>query len=120
MKRLLTSLAICATLALSSCGMLNDTLDKGGDVGKDLVTHTTDELGKLKTETLAEVRATVEEMMPEVVESILNADAIAFLIVSVVALGSLVVIVALLLLLGTARAWWKRLRSRSKTQAANT
>lgn len=135
MKKLLTSIALCATLALSSCGVLDGTIDKGVIGGKDLVTHTSEELGKLKTEvlvetqemvselkteTLQEVRVTIEEMMPQVVETFLNADAVAFLIVGVTGLGALVVLVALLLLLGTARAWWKRLSNRSNPPVANT
>ncbi len=118
MKKLLTSLILCATL--SSCGAVDHAIEHAGDEGRELITHMTQEIGKLKTETLEEVRTTVEEMVPQVVESILNADAIAFLIVSVVALGGFVVVVALLLLMGTARTWWKRLNSRSKTSAANT
>ncbi len=110
MKRLLTSLALCATLALSSCGAVEHVIDQAGDEGKEIITHMTKEIGKLKTETLAEVRTTVEEMMPEVVASILNADAVAFLIVAVVALGGLVVIVALLLLLGAVKTAYKRWR----------
>ncbi len=108
-------LILCATLALSSCGAFDRAIDHAGDEGKEIITHMTQEISKLKTETLEEVRTTVEEVMPQVVESILNADAVAFLIVSVVTLGGLVVIVALLLLLGTARAWWRRVGNRSKT-----
>lgn len=115
MKKLLTSLALCVTLILSSCGAVDHAIEHASDETKEVITHMTQEIGKLKTETLEEVRATVEEVVPRVVESILNTDAIAFLIVSVVTLGGLVVIVALLLLLGTARAWWKRLGGRSKT-----
>ena len=119
----LRNLTLCATLGLSSCGALDGTLDKGGIVGRDLVTHTTTELGKLKTETLKEVkselselktetlrevRETIKEVTPQVVEDIMNSDAVAFLIVSVTLLGGLVVVVALLLLLGAARSAYKR------------
>jgi len=121
MKRLLTSLALCTTLALNSCGVLDGTIDKGVLGGKDLITHTTQEIGKLKdeltkdisqlkTETLQEVKTTIEEMMPELIETALNADAVAFLIVSIAGLLGLVVIAALLLLLGAARTAYKRWR----------
>lgn len=120
----LSSLALCATLALSSCGAFDGTLDKGGIVGRDLVTHTTTELGKLKTETIKEVkqeiselkteilqetREAIEEVTPKVVDAFLNAEAVAFLIVSITGLIGFVVVVAGLLLLGAARALWKRL-----------
>jgi hypothetical protein len=128
------NLTLCATLGLSSCGALDGTLDKGGLVGRDLVTHTTAELGKLKTETIKEVkheiselkteilretRATIEEMTPKVVESFLNAEAVAFLIVSLTGLLGFVVVVAGMLLLGAARALWKRLGNRSTSQSAS-
>jgi ABC-type bacteriocin/lantibiotic exporter with double-glycine peptidase domain len=107
------------TLALSSCGALRGTIDHTVDQGKILVTHVTDEIRALKTETLEEVRETVEEITPKLIESILNADGVAFLIVSVTFLLSLVVVVALILLLGTAWSWWRRIRSDkdSKEQA---
>lgn len=114
MKRLLAGLILCATLALSSCAALKDTIDHTVDQGKVLVTHVTDEIRDLKTETLEEVRTTIEDVTPQIVESILNADAVAFMIVGITLLGGLVVVIALLLLLGTARAWWRRLSSRSK------
>lgn len=127
----LRNLTLCVTLGLSSCGALDGTLDKGGVVGRDLVTHTTTELGKLKTETIREVkreiselkteilretRATIEEMTPKLVESFMNAEAVAFLIVSLTGLLGFVVVVAGMLLLGAARTLWRRLGSRSKAQ----
>lgn len=108
MRKWIMSLAILTTLTLNSCGVVEDSIEKAGDEGKELITHMKEEIGKLKTETLAEIKITIEDTMPQVVESILNADAIAFLIVAVTALGSLVVIVALLLLLGAAKAFYKR------------
>jgi hypothetical protein len=125
MSKWLRNLILCATLGLSSCGVLDGTLNKGGVVGRDLVTHTTTELGKLKTETikeirgelselrsetLREVRKTIEEVTPQLVEDVMNSDSVAFLIVSVTLLGGLVVVVALLLLLDTARTVYKRWR----------
>ena len=117
MRRWLTSLLLCATL--NSCGALDGTLDKGGIVGRDLVTHTVEEvrvlktevlkeISTLKTETLREVRETVKEVTPQLVEDVMNSESVAFLIVSVTALGGLVVVVALLLLLGAAKAVYKR------------
>ena len=107
-RKMLANIALLPIL--SSCGAVDHVIDQAGDETKKIIIHMTEEVGKLKTETLAGVRTTVEEMMPEVVASILNADAVAFLIVSVVALGGLVLIVALLLLLGAARAAYKRWR----------
>ncbi len=106
MKRLLTSLILCVTL--SSCGVLDKTIDKGLTGGRELIAHTTEEFGKLKTETLQEVRQTIEEVTPKIVESFLNADAIAFLIVAMSLLGGLVVLTALWLILGAARTAYKR------------
>ncbi len=121
----LMSLTLCATLGLSSCGTLDGTIDHGGIVLEDVVTHTTQELGKLKTETLKEVKKeiselktevlqevqeTIKEVTPQVIEDVMNSDSVAFLIVSVTFLLGLVVIVALLLLLGAARAIYKRWR----------
>jgi hypothetical protein len=123
-KRLLTSLAICATL--SSCGVLDKAIDHGVSGGKELVDHITEKIGEaktealqetqeaisdLKTEILQEVEEAVDRVVPRTIDTILDADAVAFLIVSVTFLLGLVVIVALVLLLGTARSWWKRLRS---------
>jgi len=119
MKRLLASLILSVTLILSSCGAVEGAIDHAGNRTEQIVTHATGEIGKLKTEvleeisilkteTLKEVRETVEEMMPQVVQSILNADAVAFTIVSIVVLGGLVVLIALLLLLGAARTAYKR------------
>lgn len=119
MRKLLKTILLSATLALSSCGALNSTIDKGVDGGKELVTHATEEIGRLKTEVLEEVsqlktevleevKATVEEVMPKVVETVLNADGVAFLIVTVTGLLGLVVLVALLLLLGAFRTAYRR------------
>ena len=123
MKRLLSSLILCLTL--NSCGIFDNTLDKGGVVGRDLVTHTTTELGALKTETIQEVkegmselkseilqetRETIEEMTPKLVESFLNAEAVAFLIVSLTGLIGFVVVIAGLLLIGAARTVYRRWR----------
>lgn len=119
--RWLTNLTLCATL--SSCGTLDGTIDRGGIVLEDLVTHTTQELGKLKTEalreikeqmsdlkteTLREVKETIEEVTPQVIEDVMNSESVAFLIVSVTFLLGLVVVVALLLLLGAARTAYRR------------
>jgi hypothetical protein len=119
MRNHLKMLILSAILALSSCSALDNTIDKGVLGGKELVTHASEEIGKLKTEvleeisqlkteTLAEVRETVEEVMPRVVESILDADAVAFLIVAVAGLGCFVVVSLLLLILGASRAAYKR------------
>jgi hypothetical protein len=108
MKRWWTGLILCMTLSLSSCGILSDSIDKGLTGGRELIAHTTEEFGKLKTETLQEVRQTIEEVTPKVIESFLNADAIAFLIVTVSLLGGLVVLTALWLILGAARTLYKR------------
>jgi len=81
-------LALCATLGLSSCGAVSRVIDRAGE----------------RTEQI------IKEVTPQVVESVFNTDAVAFLIVSVVGLGIIVVLVALLLLIGTARAWWKRIQ----------
>jgi len=84
----LMSLILCATLALGSCETVVDrAIDHVGD----------------RTEQI------INDVTPRIIESFLNADAIAFLIVSVVILGGLVVVIALWLLLGTTRAWWKQL-----------
>ena len=83
MKRLLVSLTLCTLL--SSCGAI---IDKAG----------------ARTEQL------IEKVAPKIIESVLNSDSIAFLIVSVVGLGIIVVLVALWLLIGTTRAWWKRIQ----------
>lgn len=122
------NLILCATLGLSSCGVLDKTIDKGGVVATEVVTQMSKELGDLKTEalkevkeaiaelrtdTLREVEKTIKEITPQIVEDVMNSDSVAFLIVSVVSLGSIVVLVALFLLLGSARAWWRRLSSRS-------
>lgn len=123
MRKWLISLILCATLGLNSCGALDGTIDRGGVVLEDVVTHTTQELGKLKTEVLVEtkqaiselkteilqeVKETIKEIMPQVVEDIMNSDSVAFLIVAVTLLGGLVVVVALLLLLGAVRVVYKR------------
>lgn len=121
MRKLLTTILISAALALNSCNALDGTIDKGVDGGKELVTHASEEIGRLKTdvlqevsqlktEVLEEVKATVEEVMPKVVETVLNADGVAFLIVAVTGLLGLVVVTALLLLLGAFRAAYKRWR----------
>lgn len=127
----LRNLTLCATLGLSSCGVLDGTFDKGGVVGRDLVTHTTAELGALKTATIREIkheisalkteilqetRKTIEEMTPKLVESFMNAEAVAFLIVSLTGLLGFVVVIVGLLLLRATRALWRRLDSRSKAQ----
>lgn len=118
-KRILASVALILTL--SSCSAVKDAVDHTVDQGKTLVTHVTDEVRDLKTEVLEEVRETLEEVTPNVVgsavEEFLNADGVAFLIVSVTFLLGLVVVVALILLLGTARAWWKRIRSKPNSTA---
>ena len=134
MRKLLSSLAICATLALSSCQALDNTIDHAGDRTEKLVTHTTQEirglkdelkedLSKLKTEALSEVRTTIEEMTPVVVEravdKALNAEAVAFMIVSLTGLIGLVVVVAVLIILGFFRALWKRLAGNSKLPQAS-
>lgn len=117
-------LMLICLLGLASCAALEETVDHAADRTERLVTHTTQEIGKLKTETLKEVKDTVEEVVPRVVdqavERILGDEAVAFLIVTFTGLLGLVVVVALILLLGTARAWWKRLRNRSSPPAANT
>lgn len=105
-RKILTSLLLILTL--SSCAAVEDAIDHAGDEGRGLITHASDELGKLKTEILEEVEATIERTMPQVIESILNADAVAFLIVAVTILGGLVIVTTLLLLLGAARAVYKR------------
>lgn len=130
----LRNLTLYATLGLSSCGVLDGTLDKGGLVGRDLITHTTTELGALKTEAIKEIkheiselkteilretRKTIEEMTPRLVESFMNAEAVAFLIVSLTGLLGFVVVIVGLLLLGSARALWRRLGNHSKTQLAS-
>ena len=134
MKKWLRTLTLCATLGLSNCGTLDGTVDRTGVVLEKVVTHTTEELGKLKTETLKEVkselselrtetlrevRETVKEITPQLVEDIMNSDSVAFLIVSITGLIGFVVVVAGLLLLGAAKALWRRLGSRSKTQLAS-
>lgn len=121
MKRLLASLVLLTTL--SSCGTFDSTVDRAGDRTEKLITHTTEELrglktevlqettealSELKTEVLEEVRITIEDMMPRLIETALNADAVAFLIVSVVGLLGLVVTVALILLLGAIWTSYKR------------
>ena len=130
----LRNLTLCATLGLSSCGTLDGTVDRTGVVLEAVVTHTTQELGtlkteaikefkqeisELKTEILRETRETIEEMTPKLVESFLNAEAVAFLIVSLTGLLGFVVVIAGLLLLGAARALWKRLGNRSTSQLAS-
>jgi CHASE3 domain sensor protein len=109
-KKMLVSIVLILTL--SSCSAVRDAIDHSVDQGKTLVTHVTDEIRDLKTETLEEVRETIEEITPNIVEEILNADGVAFLIVSVAFLLGLVVVTALILLLGTARAWWRRIQSK--------
>ena len=109
MKKLMMSLSLLTILLLNSCGLVDDTIDKGVVGGKELIVHTREEIGKLKTETLQEIKETIEEVLPNVVNTILNADAIAFLIVVITGLGALVVIVALLWLIGLFRVVYKRL-----------
>lgn len=125
MRNLLKTILISATLGLSSCGTLNGTIDRGVDGGKELVTHATEEIGKLKTEVLEEIsqlktealeeiqvtiQDTVKEVMPKVVETVLNADGVAFLIVSVTALLGLVVITTLVAILRMLWNLWRRRR----------
>ncbi len=107
MKKLMISLSLLTTLLLNSCGLFDDTIDRGVVSGKELITHTKEEISKLKTETLQEVKETIEEVLPNVVGTILNADAIAFLIVVITVLGALDVIVALLWLIGLFRVVYK-------------
>lgn len=101
-------IALLAILALSSCGTLDSTVDRAGDRTEAVVTHAVTEIRSLKTETLTEVRNTIEEVTPKVVDQVLNTEAVAFLIVTFTFLLALVVIVALLLLLGAARTAYKR------------
>lgn len=111
--------ALTAIILITSCAGLIETVDQAGDRGEALITHTTEEIGKLKTETLAEVsqlktetltevKSTIEEITPKLIESVLNTDAVAFLIVATTSLLGVVVIVSLVLLLGAARALFKR------------
>jgi len=81
-------LALCAILGLGSCGAVSRVIDQAGE-----------RTGQL-----------IKEVTPQVVEAVFNTDAVAFLIVSVVGLGIIVVLVALLLLVGTTRAWWRRMQ----------
>ncbi len=108
MKKLLMTMMLAA---LSSCGAFDTTIEKGVDGGKELVTHATEEIGKLKTEVLEEVRVTIEEVMPVVVETALNADGVAFLIVAVTGLLGLVVITALVVILRLMWNLWRRRRA---------
>lgn len=118
MKKLMMSLSILTTLLLNSCGIFDDTIDRGVVSGKELIAHTGEEIGKLKTEVIAEISAlkteillevkeAVEDVLPNVVDTILNADAVAFLIVVITGLGALVVIVTLLWLIGLLRIVYK-------------
>lgn len=107
----LPRIALLALLTLNSCGALDGTVDHAADRTEALVSHTVDEVRSLKTETLQEVRTTLNEVVPEVVDKavakVLGNEAIAFLIVSVTFLLGLVVLVALYLLVGSVRTWWK-------------
>lgn len=119
MRRVL--IALLAVLTLSSCGTLDDAVDRAGDRSERLVTHTTAEVRKLKdellkdiskakTEILNEVGYKVEDVIPRVVNEALNADGVAFMITTLVILLATVVITVLLLLVGFFRALYARLR----------
>jgi hypothetical protein len=124
MTRWLSSLILIATL--SSCTAIDRAADKGGE----LVVQFRKEMGTLKTETLNEVDKKLEIIVPRainrvelVLDNFLNSDVVAFVIVSATALLGAVVLVALFLLIGTARAWWRRKRcqgcSSAKEQASS-
>lgn len=108
MKKLMMSFSILTTLILSSCGVVDGAIDKGVVGGKELIVHTREEIAILKTETLREVKVTIEDMLPKVVETIFNSDAVAFLVVTTTILSAFAFITLLILLLGAARALYKR------------
>ena len=110
MRRPLSVLLVALTL--SSCGTIQDTVDHTAERTERLVDHTTQQLNQLKTETLKEVKETIEYVMPNIIETILNNEAVAFVIVSITCLLGLVVVVALVFILGLIRALWKRLSSK--------
>ena len=129
MRAIRIAIAWIGILALSSCGTLNDTIDHGVDGGKEIVDHITEKVGEakteileetkglisaLKTETIQEVEEAVDRPLPRLINAILNADGVAFLIVSVTVLLGIIVLVALYLLIGSVRAWW-RMRARSQS-----
>ncbi len=109
-------------LILNSCSVV----DRAANRTQQLVDHSFQKLSDLKTEILTEMDQKFQVMVPRATSEIgdrldatldgfLNSDVVAFVIVSATVLLSLVVIVTLLLLYNTARAWWKRLRHRSTT-----
>lgn len=114
-------LALIALLTLSSCGALDGAVDHAAERTEALVVRTAEEIdrlkdeiiidiGGIKTEIIEEVGNKIEEVAPVVVDTALNTEAVAFLIVAVTFLLGLVVIVALVLLLGATRALYAKWR----------
>ena len=92
------------TLMLTSCS----TLDRVNDTSKDIIDYLGEKTDEITTDTLDKVESTISNTIPNVVNSVLNSEGIAFLVVVSTILLSFVVLTSIYLLVGSARAGWKR------------
>jgi len=98
------ALILTTLVLLTSCTTISDAQD----ASKDVIDYIGAKADEITTNTLEKVESTVSETVPSVVNTILNSEGVAFLIVTISVLLGFVVIAALYLLIGSARAGWKR------------
>jgi hypothetical protein len=101
MKTLISTILI---LTLASCSSLRDV----NDTSRDIIDYLSDKTHDLADSTLDKVESTISDTVPNIVNSVLNSEGIAFLVVVSTVLLSFVVLTSIYLLVGSARAGWKR------------
>lgn len=118
MKQIVKTFGIAILALLSSCAA---TIDHVANQTTLLVDHTAEKLTTLKSEAVVEVTQAVQDSLDKGMEKLgatldatiqgfFNSDVVAFVVVSIVGLLALVVLVALYLLIGFVRTWWKSKR----------
>ena len=88
------------TLMLTSCS----TLDRVNDTSKDIIDYLGEKTDEITTDTLDKVESTISTA----VDTLINSEGVAFLVVVATLLSSFVVLTSIYLLVGSARAGWKR------------